>query len=160
MESIVVAVITAGTSIIVAIIQTRREDAGKPNAGTERAREGASQSAWRSARDEGEAIWLWVGGLMLVANGAVLAALPEVGPYIVHLGSVPWASSILAWTRPIKFGYAAAFVTLVSLAAVGTYYVVGGGYIASDVPILALVFSANAVLAGGLAFWSGKRRGS
>lgn len=152
-SSVIIAIVTAITSIVVAFIQATtslkaarlKEPPVQPGAVPVQL---ISPIQTLSANRT----WLWIGGLLVISNILWQVFLPEVSGYIVHLGAIPWCTCLLAFFRPIRWAYIAGVVTLFSLIAVVTPYLLGG-YINRDyLPILAFLFIFNAILAAGIAY--------
>ena len=97
-------------------------------------------------------IWLWIGGILVISNFLWQLYLPDQSGYIVHLGAIPWCTCLLAYFRPIRWGYVAGVVTLISTIAVVVPYLFGGYISQYYLPILAFLFVANAILAAGIAY--------
>lgn len=158
MESVYVALITAVATIVAAGIQSR--SARDHNAVKQQAQlhfpSGLSAAVGQVASRAPFHVWLWVGGALLLTNAGWFLAFPVQGPYIVHLGALPWATVLLALLRPIRAGYAGAMVTAISLASLLIFYATGGYYLTEELPILALVFTGNAVLVSAIAYLRGR----
>ena len=77
---------------------------------------------------------------------------PYESGYIIHFAAIPWCTGLLAYFRPIRWTYVAGVVTLLSLIPVLTASFIGYSYASSVISTVALVFTANAVIAAGIAY--------
>jgi len=92
------------------------------------------------------------GGILIISNFLWQLYLPDQSGYIVHLGAIPWCTCLLAYFRPIRWGYVAGVVTLISSISVAFPYW-RGVYISQNYfPVLAFLFVLNAILAAGIAY--------
>lgn len=177
MEAVIVAIITAIASISVALIEavsalkvasiraqptpepvsTNRP--GTPDKALKPSLAPPFQETVSTNRRRDEAIspirtWLWVTGILVISNFFWQVVRPIESGYVIHLAAIPWCTGLLAYFRPIRWTYVAGVVTLLSLIPVLTAsFTVGSYYYDSTViPILAFVFTANAVVATGIAY--------
>jgi hypothetical protein len=176
MEAVIVAIITAIASISVALIEAvsalkiagiKAQPAPEPVSIN---RLGTSAKALNTIpaqpfqetvpanRRRAQAVspnrtWLWVSGLLVISNLLWQVVLPYESGYVIHLAAIPWCTGLLAYFRPIRWTYVAGVVTLLSLIPVLTAsFIVGHSYDSTVIPILAFVFTANAVVAAGIAY--------
>lgn len=154
MEGVLIALITAATSIAVALIQatfalrvaTLKEQPGQPAPVPPAP---VSQATTLSPNR----LWLVVSGILIVSNLVWQVYRPDESGYIIHLAAIPWSTCLLAYLRPIRWSYVAGVVTVLSVIPVMVTYLEGRDYYYADaLGTLALVFSANAILAAGLAY--------
>ena len=176
MEAVIVAIITAIASISVALIEAvsalkiagiKAQPAPEPvsitGAGTAAQELNSSpaqpfQETVPANRRRDQAIspdrtWLWVTGILVISNFLWQVFRPYESGYMIHLAAIPWCTGLLAYFRPIRWTYVAGVVTLLSLIPVlSAYFIVGHSYDSTVIPILAIVFTANAVVAAGIAY--------
>jgi hypothetical protein len=95
--------------------------------------------------------WWWIIGILIATNVLWIVFLENEAPNVIHLGAIPWCTCLLAYFRPLRWGYVAGLVTSVSLVAVFSFLFLGGTYSDSEISQLALLFVANAILAAGIA---------
>lgn len=152
-SSVLIAIITAAASIIIAFIQATvslraaklKEPPIQPSVVSVQPRAPIKTlSANRT--------WLWIGSILVISNFLWQVYLPDESGYIVHLGAIPWCTCLLAYFRPIRWGYVAGVVTLISVFAIVTPFLRGGYINQYYLPILALLFVVNAILAAGIAY--------
>ena len=158
METVLVAIITAIVSITVALIQASLA------LKLARLKEPPVQQAASAVTTIPEVkplsldrSWLWIGGMLIVSNMIWQLNFKSFYPYnissfIIHLGAIPWCTCLLAYFRPIRWGYVAGVVTLISIIAIMTSSLVGRNYELNDLRILAFLFTVNAILAAGIAY--------
>jgi hypothetical protein len=152
-SSVLIAIVTATASIIVAFIQattslrvTRlKEPPVQPSAvSVQPSTPVKTLSANRT--------WLWIGSILVISNYLWQLYLPYESGFIIFLGAIPWCTCLLAYFRPIRWGYVAGVVTLISVISLVSPYL-NGGYFSQDYfPILAFLFVVNAILAAGIAY--------
>ena len=154
MEAIIAAAITAIASVIVALIQ-----ATSAQKQARLLRKQSSQKAPARAKPtphpEAPArnrTWWWVGGIVVGSIFLYAILLPDQAEHITHWGVIPWSTCLLAYFRPTRWGYVATLVTLLHGIAILSEYMIGGWYEESDIPIFALIFIGNTVVAAGIAF--------
>jgi hypothetical protein len=151
--SVLIAIVAAAASIIVASIQAT------VSLKATRLKEPPAQSNVVSVQPStpvktlsANRTWLWIGSILVISNFFWQIYLPDESGYIVHLGAIPWCTCLLAYFRPIRWGYVAGVVTLISLISVVTPTLRGGYIDQYYLPILAFLFVINAVLAAGIAY--------
>lgn len=157
MESVTIALITAVGSIIVALIQA---------SSAVRLARMKEQPAQQTAVEvkavpqliivSPASLWLWVSGILVVSALTWQILMPWEAPQIIHLGTIPWVTCLLAYFRPIRWGFVAGIVTLLSVITVISYFIIGASYTDDDLFLLSLVFTVNAILASGIAYWRSK----
>ncbi len=154
-SSVLIAIVTAITSIIVAVIQattslrvTRlKEPSVQPNA-VPMQEAGAPVKTLSANRT-----WLWVVSILVISNFLWQIYLPDGSGYAVPLGAIPWCTCLLAYFRPIRWGYVAGVVTLINVFAVVTIVLLPGEPPSLHYSsILAFLFVGNAILAAGIAY--------
>jgi hypothetical protein len=97
--------------------------------------------------------WFWIGSILVVSNFLWPLYLHDESGYIVPLGAIPWCTCLLAYFRPIRWGYVAGVVTLINVFAVVNAFLYFGGDISQYyAPDLAFLFVFNAILAAGIAY--------
>ena len=153
--SIVVAIITGIVSISAAVIQAvsaiqesqgvERNSIPKLNLPTTTRSQTVTETHSRA--------WWWMIGILVSTNFLWIIALEYDAPNVIHFGAIPWCTCLLAYFRPIRWGYVAGIVTLVSFIAVFSFLLLGGDYSDSEVSQLVLLFVANSVLAAGIAYF-------
>jgi hypothetical protein len=162
MEAIIAAAITAIASIIVALIQAnsaqkqakllRGETIRKePPTGGKYSRKAPDMEAFPINKR----FWWWVGAIVVVIAGNIFIRGFidwDESDYIIFLGIIPLSTCFLAYFRPIRWGYVAAFVTLLAGISILGEYLDGGWYEGSDIPFFALIFIGNSFVAAGIAF--------
>jgi len=153
METVLVAIITAIVSITVALIQASLA------LRLARLKEQPVQQAASVVTPTPQVkplsldrLWLWISGMLIASNLLWQLYLPNESSFIIHLGAIPWCTCLLAYFRPIRWGYVAGVVTLISIIAVVTFYLVGGNHELNVLRILAFLFIFNAILAAGIAY--------
>jgi hypothetical protein len=154
LEAIIAACITAVASVIVALIQASSSQKQKRQIRKQSTRKGATieESVPHQEAPARNRIWLWVGGIVVGSIFLYAIILPEQAEHITHWGAIPWGTCLLAYFRPIRWGYVAALVTLFHGIAILSEYMIGGWYEESDIPVFSLIFIGNAVFAAGIAF--------
>jgi len=152
-SSVLIAIVTAIASIIVAFIQattslrvTRlKEPPVQPSAvSVQPSAPVKTLSANRT--------WLLMGSILVITNFLWQLYLPDDSGDIVPLGAIPWCTCLLAYFRPIRWGYVAGVVTLINVFAVVAPSLSQGGISQDYLPILAFLFVVNAILAAGIAY--------
>jgi hypothetical protein len=152
-SSVLIAIVTAITSIIVALIQATA------SLRVNRLKEPRVQPSALSVQPDAPVkisssnhTWLWIGSILVISNFLWPLYFRDESGYIVPLGAIPWCTCLLAYFRPIRWGYVAGVVTLINVFAVVNPYL-HGGYISQDyLPSLAFLFVVNAFLAAGIAY--------
>ena len=153
-SSVLIAIVTAITSIVVAVIQMTaslrvarlKEPPVQPSAVP-------IQPNAPVGTISANRTWLWVVSILVISNFLWQIYLPDGSGYAVPLGAIPWCTCLLAYFRPIRWGYVAGVVTLINVFAVVTVVLLPG-----EPPslhygsILALLFVGNAILAAGIAY--------
>ena len=172
MEAIIAAAITAIASIIVALIQAKsaqkqakllresstREITKTPSHVTDKEMPVMSRAFcphWLLFLVRSR-LWWWVSAVIIViiGNYFIREFVPwEKSDYLIYLGVIPLYTFLLAYLRPIRWGYVAAFVTLLVAITIIGEYISGGWYDESDMPIFALIFIGNSFIAAGIAYW-------
>ena len=168
METVLLAIITAIVSITVALIQATvalrlarlKEQPVQPAPSTvtsipEQPVQPAASAVTSIPQVKPLSLnrsWLWIGGVLIVSNLLWQLYLSSESGYIIHLGAIPWCTCLLAYFRPIRWGYVAGVVTLVSALPVVTTYLLGNYYRQDILSILAFLFVINAILAAGIAY--------
>ncbi|HLO17919.1 MAG TPA: hypothetical protein VK206_24025 [Anaerolineales bacterium] len=153
-SSVLIAIITAITSIVVAVIQMTvslrvarlKEPPVQP--GAVPVQPGSPVKTLSANRT-----WLWIGSILVISNFLWPLYLHDESGYIVPLGAIPWCTCLLAYFRPIRWGYVAGVVTLINVFAVVSAYLHFGGDISQFFePIFSFPFVINAILAAGIAY--------
>lgn len=165
-SSVLIAIVTAVTSITVALIQVNSafrlarlkeqpiQQSGR--AATTKHAQQATHTATSISQVKPLSLnrtWLWIGGILIVSNLLWQLFLPDESGYIIHLGAIPWCTCLLAYFRPIRWGYVAGVVTVISVIPVITTYLLGRYYDQYYLPILAFLFVVNAIVAAGIAYF-------
>ena len=155
MEAVIIAVITAIVSISVALIQA----VSAFRIASLKAQPAQETIPTNKPVTPGKALtlsrtWLWVTGILIVSNFLWQVFFPLQSGQIIHLAAIPWCTCLLAYFRPIRWGYVAGVITLLSIIPVVTAYFTIGSYYydITALPLLSLIFAANAVLATGIAY--------
>ena len=153
-SSVLIAMITAITSIVVAVIQMT------VSLRVARLKEPPAQSSAISVQTSAPVkalsanrTWLWIVSLLVISNFLWQVYLPDESGLAVPLGAIPWCTCLLAYFRPIRWGYVAGVVTLINVFAVVTVVLLPGEPPSLQYSsILAFLFVGNAILAAGIAY--------
>lgn len=153
--SILAAVVTGLAAIVAAVIQAvSAVRVARIKEGDAQAEPAAVRPRLQTTAAAHSHAWWWIGGILVVTNFLWIIILGKNAPFVIHLGAIPWCTCLLAYFRPLRWGYVASIVTLVSAIAVLSYFLLGESYEESDVAILALLFIANSILAAGISFFA------
>jgi hypothetical protein len=152
--SIVVAIVTAIASISAALIQAASTiRVAKIKELSPQAQPARVTPPSEVVNETHSQAWWWVIGLLVATNFLWINFLENEAPNIIHLGAIPWCTCLLAYFRPLRWGYVAGIVTSISLIAVFGFLFLGGTYLDSEISQLALLFVANSTLAAGIAYF-------
>jgi len=182
MEAIIAAIIAASASIVIALIQSRssqkqvrilREELLKASrsSATQEQRTMAYTEPIRVEQEEASVSlairkhsrgmsWVWwvVGGI--VSLEAIIFGIInyDMTPFVNSFLLIPLTTIFLSFYRPVPWGYAAVFVTVLhGVSLLG--YALGGGYFAeSDIQPIALLFIGNAVVCALISFFRLRRK--
>ena len=152
-SSVLVAIITAITSIIVALIQMTASlkvaslktppaqpavVAGPPQVPVSRS------SPYRA--------WQWIGTILVVSNILWLAILGTLVSYPLQFGAVLWCTCLLAYFRPIPWPYVAGAVTLFNMIWLLASYLQVGAWRSEDLVMASGFYLVNAIVATLIAY--------
>ncbi|HSD82578.1 MAG TPA: hypothetical protein VLG46_01895 [Anaerolineae bacterium] len=156
-SSVLIAIVTAITSLMIALIQAtvslRVARAKEPPVQPIAVPVVPVQSSAPVKTLSANRTWLWIGSLLVISNFLWPLYLNDESGYLVPLGAIPWCTCLLAYFRPIRWGYVAGVVTLINLFAVVSAYLHFGGDIRQFFePIFSFPFVINAILAAGIAY--------
>lgn len=167
MVSTAAAVISALGSVAGAIIQSRSKGPGErpePARPPQPSRPSQPQGRLRSLTtriDFGDAktggrgadgVWIAV-ALVLAIETVVLATRDaEFSAALNSVVLIPLVTLVLVLARPIGWGYACGTVTLLHVTVLAAAVVLGRGRLESTPQVFFLVFVANALIVGGIAF--------
>ncbi|UCD17561.1 MAG: hypothetical protein JSV44_01255 [Candidatus Zixiibacteriota bacterium] len=183
MEAIIAAVITAIASITVALIQANsaqkqarilREKAAKTLTDATTGTAGVEAEPVRPEPETHEPsaapppdktiigrfsrVW-WIIGAILAVEVLIFGIVNEDWTPIVNsLFLIPLATLLLSFFRPVFWGYAAFFVTLLQGVAMLGYTLGGGQFYEGDFSFLAILFIANAGLCALVSFLMLRRK--
>ena len=168
MEAIIVAVITAITSIIVAIIQARSVQeqtkilrdkplppTSAPISETEQVAPEASPQikskivfvpplSAEKFTGRFDRIW-WLVGSIIAVEAIIFGIVDaDLTPIVNSLVLIPLATCLLSFFRPVLWGYAAVFVAFLQGASFLGYIIGSGGLWGGDLQSMALIYIANA----------------
>lgn len=153
-SSVLIAIVTAITSIIVALIQattslrvTRlKEPPVQPGATS--VQPGATVKTLSANRT-----WLWVVSLLVITNFLWQLFVGDVSAILFEFGATLWCTCLLAYFRPIRWAYIAGVVTLINAISLAILYIKAQGwYVDLDLTVAAVFYIANALLAAGIAY--------
>ena len=153
-SSVIIALVTAVTSIIVAFIQattslrvTRlKEPPVQPSVVP--MQPGAPVKTLFANRT-----WLWIGSILVITNQLWQLYLGTYLAGFLQFGATLWCTCLLSYFRPIRWAYVAGLVTLMHAIPLIIIYL-QGGWNALDLSAGSLFYIANAILAAGIAYLS------
>lgn len=156
-SSILIAIVTAITSIMIALIQAtvslRVARAKEPPVQPIAVPIVPVQSSAPVKTLSANRTWLWIGSLLVISNFLWPLYLSDESGYLVPLGAIPWCTCLLAYFRPIRWAYIAGVVTLINAISLAILYIKAQGwYVDLDLTTVSLFYIANAVLAAGIGY--------
>ncbi len=154
-SSIFIAIITAITSIVVAVLQMTaslriarlKELPVQPNVAPEQPT--ASMKTVTPYRT-----WFWIGSILVISNIIWLLWLGTEMATPVQFAGVLWCTCLLAYFRPIRWAYVAGVVTLINAISLFTSYLQIGPWNSEDIVFVSVFYVGNAILATGIAYIS------
>jgi len=153
-SSVLIAIVTAITSIIVALIQattslrvTRlKEPPVQPSAVSV---EPSAPTKMLSANRT----WLWIGGILVISNFLWQLYFGDALAILFEFGATLWGTCLLAYFRPIRWAYIAGVVTLINAISLVILYIQSQGwYVDLDLTTVSFFYIANAILAAGIGY--------
>jgi hypothetical protein len=153
-SSVLIAIVTAIASIIVAFIQattslrvTRlKEPPVQPSAVP--VQPGAPVKTLSANRT-----WLWVVSILVITNFLWQLYFGDVSAGLFEFGATLWCTCLLAYFRPIRWAYIAGVVTLINAISLAIVYIQAQGwYVDLDLTVVSFFYIANAVLAAGIGY--------
>ena len=154
-SSVLIAVITAVTSIVVAVIQMTvslrvaklKEPPVQPQVAPERSKASIKTVApYRT--------WLWIGTILVISNIVWLLWLGTDTAIPAQFGAVLWCTCLLAYFKPIRWAYVAGVVTLINGISLFASYLQVGPWNREDIVFVSSLYIGNAILATGIAYMS------
>jgi hypothetical protein len=153
-SSVIIAIVTAVTSIVVAFIQattslrvTRlKEPPAQPNVVPIQL--GSPVKTLSAGRT-----WLWIGSILVITNFLWQLYFGDVSAILFEFGATLWCTCLLAYFRPIRLAYIAGVVTLINAISLLILYIQSQGwYVDLDLTTVSFFYVANAILAGGIGY--------
>ena len=153
-SSVIIALVTAATSITVAFIQATT------SLRVTRLKEPPVQSSAVSVQPgapvktlSANRTWLWIGSILVISNFLWQLYLGTVEGILFEFGAALWCTCLLAYFRPIRWAYVAGVVTLINAISLVIIYLQSqGSYVDLNLTTVSLFYIANAVLASGIAY--------
>jgi len=153
-SSVIIALVTAVTSIIIAVIQA------STSLRVTRLKEPPAQSNVVSVQPgspvktlSANRTWLWTGGILVVSNFLWQLYLGTYLASFFEFGATLWCTCLLAYFRPIRWTYVAGVVTLINAISLFIIYIQSQSeWIDLNLTIVSLFYTANALLAAGIAY--------
>ena len=153
-SSVIIALVTAVTSIIVAFIQATT------SLRVTRLKEPPVQSSAVSVQPgapvktlSANRTWLWIGSILVISNFLWQLYLGTYEGILVEFGAALWCTCLLAYFRPIRWAYIAGVVTLINAISLVILYIQSQGwYVDLDPTTVSLFYIGNAVLASGIGY--------
>ena len=153
-SSVLIAIVTAAASIIVAFIQATaslrvnrlketpiQSSAGSIKPGTPVKTLSATQT------------WLWIGSILVITNFLWQLYFGDVLAILFEFGATLWCTCLLAYFRPIRWAYIAGVVTLINAISLVILYIQSQGwYVDLDLTTVSFFYIANAILAAGIGY--------
>jgi hypothetical protein len=155
-SSVIIAIVTAIASIIVASIQATASLRGN------RLKESPVQSS-AVPMQAGEPVktlsanrtWLWIVSMLVITNFLWQLYYGDISAILFEFGATLWCTCLLAYFRPIRWAYVAGVVTLINAISLAILYIQAQGwYVDLDLTVAAIFYIANAILAAGIAYLS------
>lgn len=153
-SSVLIAIVTAITSIIVAAIQATT------SLRVNRLKEPSVQSSAVPVQSgtlvktlSANRTWLWVGSILVITNFLWQLFVGDVSAILFEFGATLWCTCLLAYFRPIRWAYIAGVVTLINAISLAILYIKAQGwYVDLDLTTVSFFYIANAILAGGIGY--------
>ena len=153
-SSVIIALVTASASIIVAFIQATA------SLRVTRPKEPPIQSSTVSIQPHAPVkalsanrTWLWIGTILVITNFLWQLYFGDVLAILFEFGATLWCTCLLAYFRPIRWAYVAGVVTLINAISLAILYIQAQGwYVDLDLTAVAFFYTANAILAAGIAY--------
>ena len=153
-SSVIIALVTAVTSIIIAFIQA------STSLRVTRLKEPPAQSNVVSVQPgspvktlSANRTWLWTGGILVVSNFLWQLYLGTYLASFFEFGATLWCTCLLAYFLPIRWTYVAGVVTLINAISLFIIYIQSQSeWIDLNLTIVSLFYTANALLAAGIAY--------
>lgn len=152
--SVLIAIITAITSIVVAVIQmTVSLRVARLKEPTVQPSPVSVQPSAPVKTLSANRTWLWIGSILVITNFLWQLYLGDVLAILFEFGATLWCTCLLAYFRPIRWAYIAAVVTLINAISVAILYIQAQGwYVELDLTTVAFFYIANAILAAGIGY--------
>lgn len=152
-SSIIIALITAITSITVAIIQSTvslRVAASKEP--STRNNIAPKQTATATNKLSPGRMWLWIGIILIISNIVILFILGTYLSFTYHFGAVLWCTCLLAYFQPIRWAYVAGIVALINIIWMVASFIEIGQWRTEDLVLASTLYLVNTILATGIAY--------
>jgi len=153
-SSVLIAIVTAITSIMVALIQattslrvTRlKEPPVQPSAVS--VGPNAPNKTLSANRT-----WLWIGGILVISNFLWQLYFGDALAILFEFEATLWGTCLLAYFQPIRWAYIAGVVTLINAISLVILYIQSQGwYVDLDLTTVSFFYIANAILAAGIGY--------
>jgi hypothetical protein len=153
-SSVIIAIVTAITSIVVAVIQMTaslrvarlKEPPVQPSAVP-------IQLSAPVGTTSANRTWLWIGSILVISNFLWQLYFGDVMAILFEFGATLWCTCLLAYFRPIRWAYIAGVVTLINAISLVIIYIQSQGwYVDLNLTTVSFFYIANAVLAGGIGY--------
>ena len=153
-SSVIIAIVTAIASIIVASIQataslrvTRLKESPVQSSAVPM-QAGAPVKTLSANR-----AWLWIVSILVITNFLWQLYFGDVSAILFEFGATLWCTCLLAYFRPIRWAYIAGVVTLINAISLAILYIQSQGwYVDLDLTTVSFFYIANTILAVGIAY--------
>jgi hypothetical protein len=154
-SSVLIALITAITSIVVALIQmtvSLRVASLKESLSPTQSKRAPKKPKTSTKTVAPYRTWLGIGTILIISNIVLLFWFRTEMAIPAQIGAVVWCTCLLAYFRPIQWAYVAGIVALINGILLSASFLYVGQWRSEDIVFVSSFYVANAILATAISY--------